>query len=176
MDEAELQKSLERASARVAKWPESMKAAMRVGKYADPKVEAAYAQGHLKESGMPPEEIDHPDHYGGGENPYEAIEIIRHTLTPEEFRGYIKGNVMKYTIRAGKKVGASEAKDLAKAEWCLNYMNSLGADKPVEGGPPRRKLTPKEAIALARDARTQSVERRRKAAQEEADRQGSLDD
>ena len=176
MDEAELDASLKRAAARVAKWPESMKAAMPVGKYADPKVEAAYAAGELKEETMPPEEINHPNHYGGGENPYEAIEIIRHTLTPEEFRGYIKGNVMKYTIRAGKKAGASEAKDLAKAEWCLNYMNSLGSDEPTEGGPPRRKLTVEEARELARRARTESVERRRKAAQEEADQQGSLDD
>ena len=171
-----LKEALDRASARVDKWPESMKAAMPVGKYADPKVEAAYAQGHLKESGMPPEEINHPDHFGGGDNPYETIEVLRNTLTPEEFRGFIKGNVMKYTMRAGKKAGVSEAKDMAKAEWYLNYMNSLGSDVPSKDGPPRRKLTVNEARELARRARTESVARRRKAAQEEADRQGSLDD
>jgi hypothetical protein len=125
---------------------------------------------------MHPEEINHPAHFGGGDNPYETIEVLRNTLTSEEFRGFIKGNVMKYTMRAGKKVGVSEAKDLAKAEWYLNYMNGLNSAVPSKEGPPRRKLTPEEAMALAKDARTKSVERRRKAAEEEARRQGALDE
>ena len=127
---------------------------------------------------MSPEEINHPDHDGGGENPYEAIEIIRNTLTPEEFRGYIKGNVLKYTIRAGKKAGASEAKDLAKAEWCLNYLNAL-EPIPVErpsGSPNRRTITFEEAKELSKKARTDAVQRRSDAAQEEADRMWPIDD
>lgn len=38
-------------------------------------------------------------------------------LTPEEFRGYCLGNVLKYVSRAGKKDNGQE--DLAKAAWYL---------------------------------------------------------
>ncbi|KQR22904.1 DUF3310 domain-containing protein [Deinococcus sp. Leaf326] len=45
-------------------------------------------------------EHQHPDHYAGT---IPAIDAIRAALTPEEFRGFLKGNVLKYMWRAGKK-------------------------------------------------------------------------
>jgi len=30
-------------------------------------------------------------------------------LTPEEFRGFLKGNVIKYSMRAGRKEGSDDA-------------------------------------------------------------------
>jgi hypothetical protein len=167
-----LKSSLERAERTVASWPESKKAAMRVGKYADPEVEAAYARGELKEETMPAEEVHHPAHFGGGDNPYETIEVLRATMTPEEFKGFIKGNVIKYTMRAGKKAGVPEKKDMQKAEWYLAYWNNMPAETPEEAG--RRKLTVEQAQQLARQARERSVQRREEAAEEEARRQGDL--
>lgn len=169
-----LKNSIERAERTVASWPESKKAAMRVGKYADPKVEAAYARGELKEKTMPPEEVHHPDHFGGGNNPYETIEVLRATLTPEEFKGFIKGNVIKYTMRAGKKAGVPEKKDMQKAEWYLAYWNNMPAETPEETG--RRKLTFEQAQELAAAARDRSIQLRNEAAEEEARRSGALDE
>lgn len=49
-----------------------------------------------------------PDHYGGKDNPYEAIKVIKaHDLN------FCLGNVIKYVLRAGKK--GDRAEDLRKA-------------------------------------------------------------
>lgn len=58
--------------------------------------------------------INHPDHYASGE--IECIDAIRAALTPEEWRGYIKGNAMKYIWRERHKGGDE---DLGKAIWYL---------------------------------------------------------
>lgn len=57
--------------------------------------------------------IDHPGHYGGESNPYEAIKVI-------EAWGldFHLGNVVKYLARAGKK--GSWLEDLKKARWYLD--------------------------------------------------------
>lgn len=59
------------------------------------------------------ERIDHPDHYGGEDNLYEAVKVI--DAWGADF--YI-GNVLKYLCRAGKK--GSKNEDLKKAAWYLN--------------------------------------------------------
>lgn len=57
--------------------------------------------------------VDHPDHYGGESNPYEAIKVI-------EAWGldFHLGNTLKYIARAGKK--GDELTDLKKAAWYLD--------------------------------------------------------
>lgn len=60
-------------------------------------------------------EIDHPDHYGGADNPYEAIKIIEALDL-----GFGLGSMMKYVVRAGKKPGADLLEDLKKARWYLD--------------------------------------------------------
>jgi hypothetical protein len=57
--------------------------------------------------------IDHPAHYGGKDNPYEAIKVIEAWDL-----GFTLGNCVKYISRAGKKGDALE--DLQKAKWCLD--------------------------------------------------------
>ena len=42
--------------------------------------------------------IDHPAHYGGESNPYEAIKVVE----AWDLDFYL-GNVIKYASRAGKK-------------------------------------------------------------------------
>ena len=61
--------------------------------------------------------VNHPPHYTQGG--IECIEAIEAALTPEEFCGYCKGNVIKYVWREQHK-GATES--LLKAIW---YMQRL---------------------------------------------------
>lgn len=44
-----------------------------------------------------PDMVNKPPHYTTGN--VECIDAIRAALTAEEFRGYCKGNVIKYTFR-----------------------------------------------------------------------------
>jgi hypothetical protein len=59
-------------------------------------------------------EIDHPAHYGGADNPYEAIKVIEAWGL-----GFCLGNLLKYVSRAGQKPGADAVTDLSKAAWYL---------------------------------------------------------
>lgn len=56
--------------------------------------------------------VDHPSHYGGKDNPYEAIRVIEAWNL-----NFHLGNVVKYISRAGKKGDNQE--DLKKALWYL---------------------------------------------------------
>ena len=47
--------------------------------------------------------VEHPNHYTSGG--IECIEAIRAALSTEEFRGYCKGNMLKYTWREKHKNG-----------------------------------------------------------------------
>ena len=60
------------------------------------------------------EAVNHPEHYGGKENPYEAIKVIRAWEL-----GFSLGNTVKYISRAGKKDPSKRIEDLHKAMWYL---------------------------------------------------------
>lgn len=61
-------------------------------------------------------------HYHGAVEPIELMQAI---LTPEEFKGFLKGNAIKYAFRAGRKAGESAEKDKTKflvySQWLYNY-------------------------------------------------------
>ena len=59
------------------------------------------------------EQVNHPKHYGGEHNPYEAIKVIEAWNLD-----FCLGNVAKYISRAGKKSN-NELEDLKKALWYL---------------------------------------------------------
>lgn len=61
------------------------------------------------------ERVEHPAHYGGKDNAYEAIKVIEAWDL-----GFCLGNTVKYISRAGKKDGASMLEDLKKARWYLD--------------------------------------------------------
>lgn len=63
----------------------------------------------------PKEQVHHPEHYGGKDNPYEAIKVIEAWNL-----GFCLGNTVKYISRAGKKNTNEEFQDLKKAAWYLN--------------------------------------------------------
>ena len=60
------------------------------------------------------EQVNHPNHYGGEDNPYEAIKVIEAWDL-----GFSLGNTVKYISRAGKK--DKELQDLKKALWYLQH-------------------------------------------------------
>ena len=60
------------------------------------------------------EQVNHPQHYGGENNPYEAIKVIE----AWELDFHL-GNTVKYISRAGKKGADKELQDLNKALWYL---------------------------------------------------------
>lgn len=60
------------------------------------------------------DEVNNPSHYKLFPD-MEAFDVIKATLTPDELRGYLKGNILKYRLRAGQK-GPVE-KCVAKADW-----------------------------------------------------------
>jgi len=62
---------------------------------------------------MGKELVDHPDHYGGEDNPYEAIKVIEAWSL-----NFNLGNTVKYISRAGKKDNILQ--ELRKARWYLD--------------------------------------------------------
>lgn len=73
------------------------------------------------------EKVDHPEHYGGKDNPYEAIKVIDAWEL-----SFSLGNAIKYICRAGKKLDngslelgsdfvAAEIRDLKKARWYIDH-------------------------------------------------------
>lgn len=70
--------------------------------------------------------VNHPDHYGGGDNPYEVIKVIRAWKM-----GFSLGNAIKYVARAGKKDPAKTIEDLEKAIWYIqeeiDHLRSEGS-------------------------------------------------
>lgn len=63
---------------------------------------------------MSHDEVNNPKHYDLFPGK-KSIDVIKAALTDEEWRGFLKGNVLKYRLRAGEK-GPAE-KCLAKADW-----------------------------------------------------------
>lgn len=61
--------------------------------------------------------VNHPEHYCAGS--VECIDAIRAALTDDEWRGFIKGNALKYLWRERLK-GGDES--LAKAQWYLKRL------------------------------------------------------
>ena len=61
-----------------------------------------------------PEMVNHPNHYGGKDNPYEAIKVIEAWDL-----GFNLGNTVKYISRAGRKDKDKHIQDLEKALFYL---------------------------------------------------------
>lgn len=61
--------------------------------------------------------INHPPHYTQGK--YEVIDIMQDKLSHKEFKGYLKGNILKYIFRYELKNGVE---DLKKAQFYLNKL------------------------------------------------------
>lgn len=77
------------------------------------------------EEDLPKEQVDHPLHYGGENNPYEAIKVIEAWNL-----GFCLGNTVKYIARAGRKDAKKTIEDLEKARWYLDrYIARLKGER-----------------------------------------------
>lgn len=68
---------------------------------------------------------DYPPQIGGDHyDKYriEPIAALKDWLTPDEFRGFLRGNAIKYQVRYRDKGGAE---DLKKAQWYLAELIRL---------------------------------------------------
>jgi hypothetical protein len=69
------------------------------------------------------EMVNHPSHYGGKENPYETIKVIRAWGL-----NFSLGNAVKYISRRGKKHKDKTIEDLEKAIFYIqeeiDYLNN----------------------------------------------------
>ena len=86
-------------------------------KWVDESLEEIIAREELEAYLFDDEEdvVNNPDHYNTGN--VECIEAIEESMTPEAFRGYLKGNCMKYLWRYSYK--GKPVEDLQKAQWYL---------------------------------------------------------
>lgn len=64
--------------------------------------------------------VNTPTHYSHNEFGIECIDAIQASMTKEEFKGMLKGNVIKYLWRYGYK--GKPKQDLLKAQWYLNKL------------------------------------------------------
>lgn len=64
------------------------------------------------------ETVDHPQHYGGPDNPHEVILCL---TSWGLLANACLFNVVKYVSRAGKKPGVDMLRDLRAARWYLDY-------------------------------------------------------
>ena len=64
--------------------------------------------------------VNSPAHYTKGG--IETIDFIQAKLSPEEYRGYLRGNLLKYASR----MGAKGEDDAGKAAWYADRLSKCG--------------------------------------------------
>lgn len=70
--------------------------------------------------------VNNPEHYGGKDNPYEAIKVIEAWGL-----GFNLGNAIKYIARNGKKDNALQ--DLEKCKWYIEReISKLKGQNPID--------------------------------------------
>jgi len=73
----------------------------------------SYYGAAIPDSRSATDNVNHPQHYGGADNPYEAIKVI-----DAWGLDFSLGNAVKYISRAGKKTD-NALEDLEKAKWYI---------------------------------------------------------
>ena len=66
-----------------------------------------------------PDMVNSPPHYTAGG--IETIDYIKAKLSPEGYRGYLQGNLLKYASRLGDK----DSDDAGKAAWYADRLDKL---------------------------------------------------
>ncbi len=90
--------------------PEAWDRAYNAGK---PKAWSEVFDGKLAE-----DNVNKPPHYNSGD--IEAIDAIKASMSPVEFKGYLKGNALKYIWRYRYK--GKPVEDLKKCQWYLKRL------------------------------------------------------
>lgn len=82
----------------------------------EPPCSSCNIENDLREPADDP--VEHPAHYTSGG--VECIDAIKASMTPEEFKGFLKGNTLKYLWRYPLK--GKPLEDLKKAQWYLDRL------------------------------------------------------
>lgn len=72
---------------------------------------------------------DKATHYKGA---VEPLEVMANIMTKEEFIGFLKGNIIKYSYRAGRKQGESGDKDRNKFIVYSDWLAKVTNGQPIE--------------------------------------------
>jgi hypothetical protein len=67
--------------------------------------------------------VHNPSHYAETDNGIECIDAIRAALGREQFIGFLRGQIIKYTWRIGKKFNSVE--DNEKSIWYANKLTEV---------------------------------------------------
>ncbi len=70
------------------------------------------------------------DHYIN--DAMQPIEIMQMTFSHSELLGFLKGNIIKYSFRAGKKQGESSEKDLNKVRQYKAWLDIVENDGTID--------------------------------------------
>ena len=90
--------------------------------------------------------VTNPAHYADNFGGIQCIDAIETSMSTEEFKGFLKGNVQKYVWRYSQKNGAE---DLKKAKW---YLERLIALREMEEAMAKAtEKTTKEALGVNYD-------------------------
>lgn len=81
------------------------------------------------------EKVNHPSHYNSSK--METIDVLLNTLTFEEYKGFLKGNIIKYLCRYEHKNGIE---DLEKAKWYIQRL--IDDQKKKDGKKPNEDNSP----------------------------------
>lgn len=73
--------------------------------------------------------VNNPRHYTVGG--YESLDVLRAKLSPEEYRGFCKGNILKYIMRANYK--GHHDQDCDKALFYAKELSNALESKRVQG-------------------------------------------
>ena len=73
--------------------------------------------------------VNAPPHYNTGN--IECIEAIKESMTPDGFKGYCKGNALKYIWRMSYK--GKPIEDLRKAIWYIERLIESELEHPTIG-------------------------------------------
>ena len=80
---------------------------------------AKYLEGAKQE--LEEDMVGSPKHYNTGN--IECIDAIEESMSSVAFKGYLKGNCMKYLWRYDYK--GKQVEDLQKAAWYLNKLTEM---------------------------------------------------
>ena len=72
--------------------------------------------------------VNNPKHYDLFPD-MQSIDILQRAMTEEEFIGFLKGNCLKYRLRAGSKDNLQQ--DIDKANWYQNKLREVMAGMSV---------------------------------------------
>ena len=87
-----------------------------------PAIEDSLMARYLEEAEKEAEDmVTAPRHYNTGN--IECIDAIEESMSSHAFKGYLKGNCMKYLWRYDYK--GKQVEDLQKAGWYLNKLTDM---------------------------------------------------